>query len=52
MTSVGYGDFKPQSVFGRLIGTICVSWGVLIVSIMVVVLINAFRMDRSIFLII
>ena len=51
MTSVGYGDFKPQSVLGRLTGTICVTWGVLIVSIMVVVLINAFRMDRSTYMI-
>ena len=48
MASVGYGDFKPHSVLGRFIGTICVSWGVLIVLIMVVVMINAFRMDRSI----
>jgi hypothetical protein len=47
MTSVGYGDYTPKTPFGRLIGAICVSWGVLIVSVMVVVLTNAFTMNRS-----
>lgn len=50
MTSVGYGDYTPKTPFGRLIGAICVSWGVLIVSVMVVVLSNAFTMNRSIHL--
>lgn len=47
MTSVGYGDYTPKTPFGRLIGALCVSWGVLIVSVMVVVLTNAFTMNRS-----
>jgi hypothetical protein len=47
MTSVGYGDYTPKTPLGRLIGAICVTWGVLIVSVMVVVLTNAFRMNRS-----
>ena len=47
MTSVGYGDYTPKTPFGRLIGALCVSWGVLIVSVMVVVLTNAFSMKRS-----
>lgn len=47
MTTVGYGDYTPKTEVGRLIGAVCVSWGVLIVSVMVVVLTNAFRMDRS-----
>lgn len=46
MTSVGYGDYSPKTPFGRLIGALCVSWGVLIVSVMVVVLTNAFTMNR------
>lgn len=47
MTSVGYGDYTPKTPFGRLIGALCVSWGVLIVSVMVVVLTKAFTMNRS-----
>lgn len=47
MTSVGYGDYSPKTPIGRLIGALCVSWGVLIVSVMVVVLTNAFSMNRS-----
>lgn len=47
MTSVGYGDYTPKTPVGRLIGALCVSWGVLIVSVMVVVLTNTFSMNRS-----
>ena len=47
MTTVGYGDYKPYTQIGRLISTLCVSWGVLIVSVMVVVLTQAFAMNRS-----
>ena len=38
MTTVGYGDFNPKTEIGRLISALCVSWGVFIVSVMVVVL--------------
>ena len=47
MTSVGYGNYSPKTPIGRLIGALCVSWGVLIVSVLVVVLTNAFSMNRS-----
>ena len=47
VTTVGYGDYSPQTPIGRIIAVIVVSWGVLIVSVMVVVLTNAFAMDRS-----
>ena len=47
MTTVGYGDYKPYTQVGRLISALCVSWGVLIVSVMVVVLTQAFAMNRS-----
>ena len=47
VTTVGYGDYYPQTPIGRIISVIVVSWGVLIVSVMVVVLTNAFAMDRS-----
>jgi hypothetical protein len=48
MTTVGYGDYTPKTDIGRVIGAFCVTWGVLIVSVMVVVLTNAFAMNRSI----
>lgn len=48
MTSVGYGDYSPKTPLGRIMGALCVSWGVLIVSVMVVVMTNAFSMNRSI----
>lgn len=47
MTTVGYGDFTPKTQIGRLIGVLCLSWGVLILSVMVVVLTRAFSMNRS-----
>lgn len=47
VTTVGYGDFNPKTEIGRLISTLCVSWGALIVSVMVVVLTQAFTMNRS-----
>jgi hypothetical protein len=47
MTTVGYGDYTPKTQLGRIIGALCVIWGVLIVSVMVVVLTRAFSMDKS-----
>lgn len=38
MTTVGFGDYTPCTPIGRLIGVVCMSWGVLIVSVMVGVL--------------
>lgn len=48
MTSVGYGDYAPQTPFGRFIGCLCVSWGMFIISVMIVVLLNSFSMSGSI----
>ncbi len=47
MTTVGYGDYSPKTNLGRLIGLFCISSGVLIVAIMVVVLTRTFSMDIS-----
>jgi hypothetical protein len=47
MTTVGFGDICPKTIIGRFICSICVTWGVLIVSIMVVVLTNTFSMSNS-----
>lgn len=46
MTSVGYGDYAPQTAFGRIVGVICTFWGVLTVSIMVLVVVNTFELDQ------
>lgn len=48
MTTVGYGDFAPRTVLGRLTACLCASWGVLIMSIMVVVLTETFYLQKSI----
>ena len=50
MTSVGFGDYAPQTLVGRIIGVFCVFWGVLNVSIMVLVVVNTFELDPSNFI--
>lgn len=40
MTTVGYGDYFPQTNCGRVVGIICSFWGVFIVSMFVVALTN------------
>ena len=47
MTTVGYGDFYPRTLIGRIIDFILVIWGIFIVSLMVVVLTNALDMDSN-----
>ena len=47
MTTVGYGDLYPRTIFGRVIDVILVVWGTFIVSLMVVVLTNTLNMDQS-----
>lgn len=47
MTTVGYGDFFPRTLIGRLIDVLLVVWGTFVVSLMVVVLTNTLNMDQS-----
>lgn len=47
MTTMGYGDFYPHTVLGRIIGVICGLWGAFIVSVIVVVLTKTLALDRS-----
>lgn len=42
MTTVGYGDFTPITSIGRTYGFFCTFYGVIIVSITVLVVINTF----------
>jgi hypothetical protein len=47
MTTVGFGDFFPRTIFGRGINVFLVIWGTFIVSLMVVVLTNTLNMDQA-----
>lgn len=42
MTTVGYGDMSPKSVFGQIIGSVCAICGVLIIGLPVSVIGNNF----------
>ena len=48
MTGVGYGDYSPKTMVGRTIGVICIFWGIITVSIIVLVVVNTFELDQSI----
>jgi potassium intermediate/small conductance calcium-activated channel subfamily N protein 2 len=40
MTTIGYGDFFPRTIYGRIMDIIVAVWGIFIVSLTVVVLNN------------
>ncbi len=45
MTTVGFGDYSPVTPIGRFVGILCMSWGVLIMSVMVAVLTQTLSLD-------
>jgi len=45
-TTVGYGDYIPQTPLGRVIILFVAIWGTLIVSIMLVVVTNTLSMEN------
>jgi hypothetical protein len=47
MTTVGFGDFSPRTIFGRVIDVTLIIWGTFIVSLMVVVITNTLNMDQN-----
>lgn len=47
MTTVGYGDFFPWSIFTKIIGIICAFFGVFVVSLFVITLTNYLNMDGA-----
>jgi hypothetical protein len=44
MTTVGYGDLYPRTMFGRIIMIVCSMYGVIVVSLMVVTVTNFLAM--------
>ena len=46
-TTVGYGDYFPQTPLGRIIILFVPIWGTLNVSIMFVVVTNTLSMEKS-----
>ena len=47
MTTVGYGDFYPNTMLGRNVGILCAFVGVFLESISVIVLFRIFKFTRT-----
>ena len=47
MTTVGYGDFYPQTHLGRFVGIIICLWGSFFVSLFVVTLTNLLLFEAN-----
>ena len=45
MTTVGYGDIYPVTVFGRIIGVIAALWGTFVISLLIIVATEVFALQ-------
>ena len=45
MTTVGYGDTYPVTIFGRLVGIFCALWGTFIISLLIIVATEIFALS-------
>ena len=47
MATVGFGDYYPRTMFGRIIDVFLIIWGSFIVSLLVVVITNYLNIDQA-----
>ncbi len=45
MTTVGYGDIFPVTIFGRTVGIICALWGTFVISLLIIVAAEIFALS-------
>ena len=47
LTTVGYGDIAPSTLFGRLVAIFSAFWGAVIISLMIVIVTNGLNLNES-----
>ncbi len=49
MTTLGYGDLYPSTPLGRLVGSMCVIYGIVLISLPITVVNNAFSAELDLY---